>query len=338
MAGGVPDHQGPAGARDAAGQALADLDARLRRHARAVVERARDDQLVAVHQAEAHPVGVDEAAAHVDDPPEQGVELLHPGQVAADLDEALQPGFAGAGVAQGLLEAGRHRVEGAHGGSHLAQLGLRHPGGEIAAPEPRRALGEGPHRAQAHEQDHVGEAEQGHQQHPGHRDHGADLGPELALQALHRGGDREDAVDDRRRRDRHPVRLERHRHQVLDPAGRPGAAEILRGRVEDDPVPVGLVEGHQAPHRVRVQVPQRLLRAREVADHQRVEQQRTGRGGEPLGLLAQPHLGRRAPIAEVDREAAQRDDDDRHARDPEEKRAEAGLHWPISRYTRRTPS
>ena len=101
---------------------------------------------------------------------------------------------------------------------------------------------------------------------------------------------------------------QRHRHQVLDPAGRPGAAEVLGGGIEDESLPIGLVEGHEAPHRVRVQVPQRLLGTRQVAHHQRVEQQWARRGGEPLRLLAEPHLGRIAPIAEVDREAAQRDD------------------------------
>ena len=235
MIGRIPEHQGPAGARDAAVQALADLDPWLHRHVLARAEGARDDQLVAVHEPEAHPVGVDEAPARVGDAPQEGVELLHPGQVAADLDEALQPGLARARIVQSLLEAGRHRVEGAHGGRHLAQPGLRHPGSEITAPEPRRALGERAHRAQADEQDHVGEAEQGHQQHAGDRDHGADLGPELALEALDRGGDREDTVDDGRRHDRHAMLLERQRHQVLDPAGRPGAAETVRGGVEDEP-------------------------------------------------------------------------------------------------------
>lgn len=46
-----------------------------------------------------------------------------------------------------------------------------------------------------------------------------------------------------------------------------------------------------------------------------------------LALLAEPHPGRVAPIAQVEREAAQRDDHDRDAREAEEQGAEAGLHF-----------
>ncbi len=331
VAGRIAHQHRPAGGRDLAGHALAELQTGAHRHLGAALQRARDHQLVAVHQPEADPVRLHEAPARLRDPAQQRVERLHARQLAADLDQALETGLAGARLVKGLLEARGHRVERAHGGPHLGQPRLGHPRGEIAVAEPRGALGERAHRPQPDEQDHVGEAQQGDEQDAGHRDHGADLGPQLALEALHRGRDRQHPVDHRRGRDGHAMLGQGDGRQPLEPARGLRAGDVGGGGVEDDAAAVALVEHHPAPHGFHVQVAEGLLGAREVADDQRVEQQRGGRGGEPLGLLREAYPGGGGALAEVDREAPEGDGDDRDGAEAEEERAEAGFHWPMSR-------
>jgi hypothetical protein len=99
----------------------------------------------------------------------------------------------------------------------------------------------------------------------------------------------------------------------------------------NDSRPVALVQLHLVPDQVRVEVAQRLLGGREVAHEEGIEQQRGAGGRQTLGLRGESPSSGVDAVSQVEGEAAEHDDEDRHAGQTEQERPQAGLHWPISR-------
>ena len=287
---------------------------------------------------------------------QQVEKALVPGdhaQVAVDGEEALvdalerrvkdgrprgELGLPVAELVQDALEVGRHAVERLHGGGDLHELGRRHAHGEIPAPEAGRALGECTDGREAAAHDRVRRGEERDQQERGHGDRGAHLCPEVRLER-HRGRcHREHRVDDGGGGDGKAGLGHVNRHQAAEPGGDVRHGRARRRRVEDERVPILFVKSHVAPHQVDVQVVERLLGAGQVADHQRVQQQRNRRGAEPLGLDGHPLVRGADALVEAHREAGEHHRDDGDAGQPQQDGLEPDLHCPMSRYTRRTPS
>jgi hypothetical protein len=127
-------------------------------------------------------------------------------------------------------------------------------------------------------------------------------------------------------------------HEAPDPGGNARYARVSRRGVEDEGPSVALVEPHVAPGPVDVQAVEGLLDAGQIADHERVEQERHARRGEALGPDVHPPMCGVDALVEAQREAAEHDEDDGDAGQPEQNGLELELHWPICLYTRRTPS